>query len=71
MKKMIRQQATRLTQLLTHVKMKSILPFKEKPSVNSFSEIPESTDKPNPLNASDLFSIFTADIIKQEVTFTR
>lgn len=71
MKKEIKQTATKLTSLLTHVKMKGILPFKEKPSVNSFSASPESMDTKSQLNASELFSIFTADIIKKEVTFIR
>jgi hypothetical protein len=71
MKEIIQQHASRLSQLLTHVKMKSILPFKEKPSVDLNSSASENKDKKSTLNASELFSFFTADIIKEEITFTR
>ena len=40
--------------------------FKEAPSVNRYNS-PENPDR----DATDLFSAFTADIIKQEVEFTR
>jgi hypothetical protein len=47
-----------------------ILPFTEKPSNDHFAEREEVGEK-NDIKASDLFSIFTADIIKKEVVFTR
>jgi len=46
-----------------------ILPFTEKPSNQYTSE-----KEPHPMDgfqASELFSLFTADIIKEEVTFIR
>jgi hypothetical protein len=46
-----------------------ILPFTEKPS-NQYANEKE----PHPMDgfqASELFSLFTADIIKEEVTFIR
>jgi hypothetical protein len=46
-----------------------VLPFTEKPS-NTYLEQKEETGK-NDIQASDLFSYFTADIIKEEVIFTR
>ena len=42
--------------------MDAILPFKEKPS----DKVVESKEK-----ASELFSLFTADIIKEDVEFVR
>ncbi len=49
--------------------VEGILPFTQKPSNNHF-EVKE--DNPNDeMKASDLFSLFTADIIKEQVIFTR
>jgi hypothetical protein len=45
-----------------------ILPFTEKPSNEHMSQ---KEDAKNDLAASDLFSLFTANIIKEEVTFIR
>lgn len=46
--------------------------FKESPSSGSFDfDIEHEAGKKNNLRAHDLFSIFTADIIKKEVLFTR
>ncbi len=45
-----------------------ILPFTEKPSNEHFSE---KDAVKNEIEASDLFSLFTANIIKEEVTFIR
>ena len=47
-----------------------ILPFAEKPSSNTYLGKKEEIGK-NDIQASDLFSYFTADIIKEEVIFTR
>ena len=49
--------------------MEGILPFTEKPS-NSYLEQKEENNKSD-IQACDLFSFFTADIIKEEVIFTR
>ncbi len=49
--------------------IEGILPFTEKPS-NAYLEQKEESGK-NDIQASDLFSLFTADIIKEEVIFTR
>mgnify|MGYP007115600797 CR=1 FL=1 len=46
-----------------------ILPFTEKPSNKHLSERTENAK--DEINASDLFSLFTADIIKEEIIFTR
>lgn len=43
-----------------------IMPFKEMPSVNTIRE--EDADR---INAHDLFSLYTADIIKEDVIFAR
>jgi len=65
---------------MTHIKNKrtpkkeanlldGILPFTEKPSNQYFNE-----KEPHPMDeiqASELFSFFTANIIKEEVTFIR
>ncbi len=48
----------------------TILPFTERPSSMSNLEARTNTEKSG-INATDLFSFFTADIIKQEVLFTR
>jgi len=47
-----------------------ILPFTEKPSDKHFSESHDKNTNEE-INASELFSLFTADIIKEEVIFTR
>ncbi len=49
--------------------MEGILPFTEKPSSRHFNDKEENGI--NEIRASDLFSFFTADIIKEEVIFTR
>ncbi len=43
----------------------SILPFKELPSVD------QTIEDIDHLNAHDLFSLYTADIIKKEIIFVR
>ena len=45
---------------------KYIQPFKEMPSTNDIG--PESPDR---INAHDLFSLYTADIIKEDIVFIR
>jgi len=63
MKKKIKR--SKLVKVLRTLKIDSIVPFKEKPSdiINK--------DKKNELEASELFSFFTADIIKEDVEFVR
>jgi hypothetical protein len=43
----------------------TIIPFIEKPSLE------KSIDSVSMINANDLFSMFTADIIKEKIVFTR
>jgi hypothetical protein len=49
--------------------IEGVLPFTEKPS-NKYFEQKEETNI-NDVHACELFSLFTADIIKEEVVFTR
>ena len=60
MKKTIKR--SKLVKALRKLKIDAILPFKEKPS----DKVAESKEK-----ASELFSLFTADIIKEDVEFVR
>lgn len=62
-KKIVKQQ---------FIRTNGISPFIEKPS-NSHFDVKEHNENNsnNPLQACDLFSLFTADIIKEQVTFTR
>ena len=53
----------KLMQVLKTLKIDAIVPFKEKPSA-------ELTD-PNKKDASELFSLFTANIIKEDLEFVR
>ncbi|MEO6814752.1 MAG: hypothetical protein ABI172_12540 [Ginsengibacter sp.] len=50
--------------------MEGILPFTETPSSSEFDGDKEGTSKAE-IQASDLFSFFTANIIKEEIVFTR
>ena len=56
----------KLIKVLKTLKMDAIVPFKEKPSL----EISEP-GKNGEMNASQLFSFFTADIIKENMEFVR
>ena len=70
MNKTIKKGKQKLRVLLSHVQLSSILPFTETPSERQYDG--DSKEKDNDkLQASDLFSMFTADIIKEEVIFTR
>jgi hypothetical protein len=53
---------SKLIKVLRKLKIDSIVPFKEKPSDKGI----ESKEK-----ASELFSMFTADIIKEDIEFVR
>lgn len=66
MKKTIPRAPKKLTALLDNVNMQSIKPFAEKPSADR-----DPIKKDEQLGASDLFSLFTANIIREEVVFTR
>ena len=56
----------KLIKVLKTLKIDAIVPFKEKPSVEL-----SDPGKNNEMNASQLFSFFTADIIKQDIEFVR
>ena len=62
MKKIIKR--SKLVKALRKLKSDAILPFKEKPS-------DEVKGKKNEMEATELFSLFTADIIKEDVEFVR
>ena len=57
----------RVSRFLKQLKTNGILPYKERPAVQN-NEKDKTSDK---LGATDLFSLFTADIIKEDVVFTR
>ena len=57
---------SKLIKVLKTLKIDAIVPFKEKPSL----EISEP-GKNDEMNASQLFSFFTADIIKENMEFVR
>jgi len=63
MKKTIKR--SKLAKALRKIKIDSIVPFKEKPS-----DLVNKNNK-NEMEASELFSLFTADIIKKDVDFVR
>ena len=56
---------SKLPKVLKKLRIDSIVPFKEKPAdvLNK--------GKTEDMNASELFSFFTADIIKEDVEFVR
>ena len=62
----------------THVKntetvfmyLDDISPFTEKPSCNDGNK-EETSHIPKRITANDLFSLFTANVIKEKVIFTR
>lgn len=68
-KKMI--QKTRLTRRLKTVRINETLPFQERPSRERSSSKKNPPNNVDQLQASQLFCLFTADIIKQDVIFTR
>jgi hypothetical protein len=74
MRKNLQKKAVTLAaSLVKHIGLNTTLPFTEKPSAEPVSDAAPTdpaTDS-KPLIASDLFSLFTADIIKKEVTFIR
>ena len=63
MKKTIIKRS-KLIKVLRKLNLNDILPFKEKPC----DEIKEEKGK---FEASELFSMFTADIIKEDIEFVR
>ncbi len=69
MKKKIMTAAAGLSSIVKKTRHNDILPFSEIPSDNQFRADPASASRD--LAASDLFSLFTADIIRKDVKFTR
>lgn len=70
-KKLQKNTVTLAATLVKHVKLNTIVPFTEKPSVQA-EPSSEASENSDPIfSATDLFSLFTADIIKKEVLFTR
>lgn len=69
MKKRIKQLEKKITGRIKKAKARGILPFTERPSEEQSSKnVAGAKDN---LGASDLFSLFTADIIKEGKLFTR
>ena len=62
-------QKIKIISYLQNVKLSSIKPFLERPSTDRLLD--EQQEKKDELCAADLFSLFTADIIKEKVIFTR
>ena len=56
----------KLIKVLKTLKIDAIVPFKEKPS-----EELSNPGKNGEMNATQLFSLFTADIIKEDAEFVR
>ena len=56
---------SKLVKVLRTLKIDSIVPFKEKPSELA------PKDQKKEMDASELFSFFTADIIKEDMEFVR
>jgi hypothetical protein len=68
MKKLINPFIEKTVDVLKYTRS-AITPFSEKPA--SEEMFPGSDDDERNMNATELFSFFTADIIKQKVLFTR
>lgn len=66
-KKNAKQHFESIPQDLTP-EMDNVVPFTQTPSENQFDD---HENIKNELRASDLFSYFTANIIKEEIIFTR
>jgi hypothetical protein len=73
MRKKTTQKKNKLTSILKQVRASGILPFAEKPSDDTVSvkDGKQKEGNDDRIGASDLFSLFTANIIKEEVIFTR
>ena len=57
----------KVSRFLKELKFNGIMPYKERPAVNH----DQKYQIEGKLGATDLFSLFTADIIKEDVVFTR
>ena len=68
MRKSVKHIEKKLASLVKKARLSEILPFTERPSEPAGTP---GKGKTAELAASDLFSLFTADIIKEEVVFTR
>jgi hypothetical protein len=60
---------SKLIKVLKKLRIDAIVPFKEKPSAELSD--PNRISDPNKKDASELFSLFTADIIKEDIEFVR
>jgi hypothetical protein len=69
MKKKLLQPASTLVSIVKRIGRSETVPFTQKPAENQFVD-PASKAKDD-LSGPELFSLFTADIIKKDVTFTR
>jgi len=71
---MIKKSSIRQIKIISYlrnVKLNSIKPFIERPSTDRQLDSDDAKKQGQGLCATDLFSLFTADIIKEEVVFTR
>ena len=74
MRKRSRLKQKKLTRLIKKVRSNETLPFHEEPSIDRNPSANTSTstaENKNPIEATELFSHFTADIIRKDVLFTR
>jgi hypothetical protein len=67
MRKRASQVMKKSSSLLKNGKANGIHPFSERPGEEKFG----NKNKKGHISASELFSLFTADIIKEDITFTR
>ena len=75
MRKEIQKAATKYVDLIKQAGIEVIQPFKEKPSIDKEPKDPTAINLGKPddsrISASELFSLFTANIIQEKVVFTR
>lgn len=71
MRKKFIQKKSSLIRKVKSVRINEIVPFREQPMVEHIQQENKSVENDGQLHASQLFSLFTADIIKQNVIFTR
>lgn len=67
MRKQVKEIEKTVASLVKKTGLADVRPFTERPSVSPDQKDPRK----NELGASDLFSLFTANIIKEDVVFTR
>jgi hypothetical protein len=66
MPKQLRRNASKSAKQVKARNIKGIVPFTETPGENKYGE-----EKNQGIGASQLFSLFTADIIKEDIVFKR